>query len=261
MKIGVVADPSFEPIKEIQRLGKEGFDFVELALEPPLAAVTKLDPQALHRAANAMGVDLMLRASEHLPIGSQHLGIDVAVRTALREAVELARDAGVQLLTVPSSVGQTERGFSDLQDYYIDLLGQLAHNTGAGLSLALANSARNEREILLFIEIFRHVPQIRLALDIGHANVNTSMNLAREFLNEPILSDRLSHIYVSENDGSSDQHLPLGAIEQGVDWIAMIEMLRKNGYDGTVSLDIRVTDNDYLLLSREKFRAWWEAAR
>ncbi len=261
MKIGVVADPSSEPIKEIQRFGKEGFDFVELALEPPLAAVTKLDPQALHRAANAMGVDLMLRSSEYLPIGNQHLQIDVAVRTALGETVELAGDAGVQLLTIPFSVDQQERSFSDLQDYYIDLLGQLNDKAGAGLSLALANSARNEREILLFIEIFRHVPQIRLALDIGHANVNTPINLAREFLSEPILSDRLSHVYVSENDGGSDQHLPLGAVEQGMDWIAMNKMLRKNGYDGTISMDIRVTDNDYLLLSREKFRAWWEAAR
>lgn len=261
MKIGVVANLSSEPIKEIQRLGKEGFDFVELALEPPLAAGTELDPQALHRSAAAMGIDLMLRASEHLPIGSQHLGIDVAVRTALREDVELARDAGVQLLTIPFSGDQQQRGFSDLQDYYIDLLGQLTEYAGAGLSLALANSARNEREILLFIEIFRHVPQIRLALDIGHANINTSINLAREFLNEPILSDRLSHVYVSENDGRSDQHLPLGAVEQGLDWIALNKILRKNGYDGTVSLDIRATDNDYLLLSREKFRSWWEAAR
>ena len=261
MKIGVVADPSSEPIKEIHRFGKDDFDFVELGLESPLAAVAKLDPQALRSAANAMGVDLMLRSSEHLPIGNQHLQIDVAVRTVLGETVEFARDAGVQLLTIPFYMDQQKRSFLDLQDYYIDLLGQLNEKAGAGLSLALANSARNECENFLFIEIFRHVPQLRLALDIGHANVNTSINLAREFLNEPILSDRLSHVYVSENDGKSDQHLPLGAVEQGMDWIAMNKMLCKNGYDGTVSLDIRVTDNDYLLLSRKNFRAWWEASR
>jgi sugar phosphate isomerase/epimerase len=74
-------------------------------------------------------------------------------------------------------------------------------------------------------------------------------------------SERLVHVHLSENDGSRDQHLPLGAHPRvDVDWPGRIARLKASGYDSTISLEVFAPERAYLLQSRELLRKWWEEA-
>lgn len=260
MKLGAMTDPRREPVTQVTWMARNGFDFVELALEPPASAVEDLSPRALRSALEHTGLDAIVHASRHLPLASRHAAVERAAREELTRALELARALDALLLVVPNVAAPEYCAFGEMQDYYVGLFRELCAAAGSRPQVAIENSPRNEREVLLFVELFRHVPGVRLALDVGHANLNTLSNVTADFLREPILGGRLSHVYVSDNDGRCDLHLPLGAVRGGVDWAHVVGLLRKSAYDGTATLKVFSADPDYMLMSRDKFRAWWEAA-
>ena len=74
------------------------------------------------------------------------------------------------------------------------------------------------------------------------------------------LGDKLMHVHLSDNDGTADQHLPLGAVVRNpTDWPAHIKKLKASGYDGTITLEVFSEEKKHLLSSRELLRGWWES--
>jgi sugar phosphate isomerase/epimerase len=72
------------------------------------------------------------------------------------------------------------------------------------------------------------------------------------------LGNRLRHVQLSDNDGTADQHLPLGAVTRShTDWPAHIAKLRASGYDETITLEVFSPSREYALLSRDLLRSWW----
>jgi sugar phosphate isomerase/epimerase len=68
--------------------------------------------------------------------------------------------------------------------------------------------------------------------------------------------DRLSHVHLSDNrGGESDLHLPLGA--GTIDWKNVVRMLKRAGWDGTVTLEVFSREREYLLMSRRLWLKWW----
>jgi sugar phosphate isomerase/epimerase len=99
------------------------------------------------------------------------------------------------------------------------------------------------------------MPRLGFHLDVGHANLNVERNRTEEFLKA--FRDRLVHVHLSDNFGrSEDLHLPLGA--GTISWKKVIPMLKKSGYDGTITLEVFSPDRRYLLFSREKLKELWE---
>jgi hypothetical protein len=75
------------------------------------------------------------------------------------------------------------------------------------------------------------------------------------------LGNKLLHVHLSENDGTADQHLPLGAAPRSTtDWPGHIKKLKASGYDGTITLEVFAPQKEYLLLSRDLLRRWWVEA-
>ena len=69
---------------------------------------------------------------------------------------------------------------------------------------------------------------------------------------------RILHVHVSDNNGREDQHLPIGC--GTVDFPRLLSQLKRAGYDGTFTLEIFVSDRQYLLLGREKLKRLWKEA-
>ena len=105
--------------------------------------------------------------------------------------------------------------------------------------------------------IFSALPDLGFHLDVGHANLEVPVNISGKLLAE--FRARLCHVHLNDNlGGRDDLHLPLGAGRINWPWVA--RMLRRYGYDGTVTLEVFSPDRDYLLLSKEKWaRIWAEA--
>jgi sugar phosphate isomerase/epimerase len=91
-----------------------------------------------------------------------------------------------------------------------------------------------------------------LTFDIGHGNIHTARSMTREYLFA--LADRLCHVHLSDNDGTSDGHLPFGAPRQGsIDLKHELRMLRQFRFDGTLTLEV-FGEERWLLASRERLQ-------
>ena len=76
-----------------------------------------------------------------------------------------------------------------------------------GMTVYIENIEDDDPEV--FVQIFRGVnsPKIRCCLDIGHAYFSHAVSLNRWI---DVLRDYIGHVHIHDNQGQSDQHLPLG---------------------------------------------------
>ena len=55
--------------------------------------------------------------------------------------------------------------------------------------------------------------------------------------------------------------MPLGAAPRSTtDWPQHVKKLKATGYDGTITLEVFAPHKEYLLLSRDLLRRWWDEA-
>jgi sugar phosphate isomerase/epimerase len=128
-----------------------------------------------------------------------------------------------------------------------------------GITILLENAPGLPGQIDHIAHILEAAPELGFHLDSGHTQVEGGSDMFVTYLER--FEGRLMHVHLSENDGSRDQHLPLGAVPKvDIDWPARIARLRASGYDGTISLEVFAPERAYLLQSRDLLRAWWEAA-
>jgi len=73
-------------------------------------------------------------------------------------------------------------------------------------------------------------PSMDYVLDIGHSNL---LGETQGFIDE--FGDRIKHVHVSDNEGDTDSHLPIG--EGTIDWAESIRALKNMGYDGWVVIE------------------------
>jgi sugar phosphate isomerase/epimerase len=74
---------------------------------------------------------------------------------------------------------------------------------------------------------------VGMTLDVGHAN---TMGLLAEFVEK--CKDKLSHMHIHDNNGSHDEHLPIG--EGNIDWKKLMESL--SGYKGLMVTEMGSVD-------------------
>ncbi len=125
-----------------------------------------------------------------------------------------------------------------------------------GLKLMLENSPPHFNTPRDLSTVFAAVPELALHLDVGHANLETEHNLTVELAS--LFVARLAHVHFSDNNGGNlDLHLPLGAGK--IDWPWIVHILKRVGYDGTITLEVFSRDRTYLWRSRDKLLELWEA--
>lgn len=261
MQIGAMTNPFRDLLPQILWIGKNGFDYVDLAVEPPRANILDFDSRAVLEAAASFDLGIVVHTSPYLPVASGHLATRHAAWAELADAVLLAGGLGSPLVTIHYVGAPVFYTDQDIIDTYAGLLNYLLEATGdTQVRIALENSPSNQGEALLFGEIFRRAPGARLLLDVGHTHLGTEKNAAGGFFADPMVASRLSHVHLSDNNGRGDLHLPLGATRNGIDWQKVISMLRNHPYDGRMTLEVFSPDLDYLLMSRDKLLKWWDDA-
>ncbi|MEW6557820.1 MAG: TIM barrel protein, partial [Elusimicrobiota bacterium] len=71
--------------------------------------------------------------------------------------------------------------------------------------------------------------------------------------------DRLIHVHLSDNKGGyNDLHIPLGT--GNVNWEDAVGLLKRIGYNNTITLEVFSRDRDYLLLTKQKVQKLWNSS-
>ena len=86
--------------------------------------------------------------------------------------------------------------------------GDFVESVPDGITVYLENVEDDSPDILASIIQGIDSPKIRCCLDVGHAHCNAATPLATWV---DALGDYIGHVHLSDNDGTMDQHLPLGA--------------------------------------------------
>jgi fructoselysine 3-epimerase len=102
-------------------------------------------------------------------------------------------------------------------------------------------------------EIFKKVnsPILGFSLNVAHANLLKGG--VPPFLRA--LADKLGNVQISDNNGITDDHLPIG--EGTVDFVALMRQLKRMNYQGTLSLSVA---KDRVLECRDRLQKILDSA-
>lgn len=257
MKLGGMTNPQRNLLQEIRQIAADGFDYVDLTIEAPRAEPQQIDVKAVKQLLADCGIGVICHGPPYLPIHNPSSAVRQAALGELRRCIDIAAEIGARLLTTHymgyPGFWPEEAGY----ELYAQLYGVLCQEGAErGVLIALENSPHNDHQLKRFREILARCPDLLLLLDIGHANIEVPKNQTREYLFS--FADRLAHVHVSDNDGTADQHLPLGApMRGGVPWQKVIQDLKSFRYDGTVTLEVFASDRWHRRSSKAQWESWW----
>jgi len=252
MKIGFPNHPRKDILDEIEWIGENNFDFVDLFLEEDMATPEKIEPEELKKRLKKYKLGALGHTAWYLPIGSPARTLREAAIKEMRRYFEIFEKIGVKFITIhanwPGIVFSAQEGLQ----FQIETLRELireAENYNLKLMYEPIDTADDNIENAFLI--LKEIPKLFLHLDIGHANL---FGKKPELFIEKF-HQKIKHIHLHNNFGNTDLHLPMGC--GIVDWEKILKTLKKF-YDGTITLEIFSRDRDYVLLAKEKLKKLWE---
>ena len=256
MKIGMMNNPANNLVDEIIFAGENKFNFVDLTIEPPKAQVEDIRLNETITLCKKYKLNLIGHTNFYLHWASPIKRLREASMQELVEHLELFNKLGVRLVNIHSHWYQPNSQRQEIIDRIIKSLVELvAVAKKYDIKLMLENQPNgflNTPESLL--QIFDKVKNLFFHLDVGHAQVaGRDNNLTKEFL--AYFKSKLAHVHFSDNKGSNDDHLPIGA--GIIDWEDIIRQLKEIGYNKTITLEVFTRDSHYLLYSKEKIEKLW----
>lgn len=256
MRLGAMNNPRHPLLPQITWLAENGFDYIDLTLEAPEAALESTDWGNIQSAIADSGLGVLCHAAPYLPIENPSPLVRQAALDELRRSVDAAALLNAPLCTMHYRGWPTYLAEAAGYEYYrqmFDIL--IRHGAAQGVAIALENSIDNRHQLKHFREIFHRLPELKLAYDIGHGNVKTAKSMTRDYLFA--LNDRLAHVHISDNAGQDDDHLAIGAPKAGgIDLGHEVRGLRSFRYDGGITVEV-FGDRRWLLASADLIRETW----
>ncbi len=257
MKIGMMNNPRVDLLSEIAWAHEKGFDFLDLTLEAGKAHARQIDVRKTLQALQETRLEIIGHTAYYLPLASPLESLREAAWREMKWALEVFAKLGASRMTIhpdrsiPFILGA--KGVLQKNLESLEKIQQTAEPLGIQILLENMDRTFNTREEIG--EALNRFPRMGFHLDVGHANLNTEKNRTGELL--AAFDQRLAHVHLSDNfGGSGDLHLPLGA--GSINWKQVVSLLKKHGYDRTITLEVFSPDRRYLLFSREKLNDLWQ---
>ncbi|MCB2148669.1 MAG: sugar phosphate isomerase/epimerase [Deltaproteobacteria bacterium] len=260
MQFGAMNFPITPVLDEIATFARLGFDYLELAMDPPKAHYSILSSSraAIKRALRVNGLGLVC----HLPTFVTTADLTESLRrasvTEMRRSLDVAVDLGAKKVVLhPSMAGGMGAFVLDtVKGYAFDFLSEMVDAAHClDVMICLENMFPRNRlgvEPDDFEEIFTTFPSLKMTLDTGHAHIDDRRGRRLKGLVSRF-EKRIGHLHFSDNQGKLDDHLAVG---QGtVNFAELVRRLKGAGYDDTVTLEVFDENRRMLVESRERIKA------
>jgi sugar phosphate isomerase/epimerase len=263
MKYGAMNFPIKPLLREVEEIGEMGFDYVELTMDPPETTPQKILVQkhSIQEALHRYGMGIM----GHLPTFVWASDLYESLRKASLqenfEALEAAAELGIEKVVLhPAYITGLGKFLIDrVKGYAMESIESILKKAvNLNITLCIENMFPQTHFLFQayeFQSVFEAFPEIRLTLDIGHANLGGGKNKSSEFIHH--YGYRIGHVHANDNFGKEDSHLPIGA--GIIDFEKILKELKETQYDETITLEVFSKDRDYLKISKEKIKYIWEA--
>lgn len=259
MMIGAMNDPRADVFKEINWIAENGFDFIDLTIEPPAAYYTQLEAKKVKRALENAGLGVVGHTFFALPIGSPIEGVRKAACQELGCCFEFLAEVGAKRVNVHLDGGTQLISEKKIIELNLASLSELLEKTSElGLDLMVEHFRGPFARPEPLAKLFTALPELGFHLDVAHANLFTSANRTFVFLDK--FADRLMHVHFSDNlGGTQDLHLPIGA--GNIRWKDIIKALKKIDYQGRITLEVFSEYRQYLLESKKIVEQLWQEVK
>jgi len=259
MLFGAMNFPVKPVLEEIETFAQLGFDYLELAMDPPMAhhQVIAGQQSAIINSLKRHNLGLVC----HLPAFLSTADLAATIRQAsleeMLQSLELAAKLGAKKVVLHPSMVFGMGGFvlDSVKEYALAFVSTMV-SEAQRLKITICLENMMPRNMLgvepqFFEEIFSEFPSLTLTLDTGHANMgDPDGRRLGELLSR--FGDRLGHIHVSDNLGIHDDHLPVGS--GTIHFPELIRNIKKSGYDETITLEIFTDNRQSLVDSRERIK-------
>lgn len=255
MLIGTMNHPERDVQEEIAWMAEAGMEFLDLTLEPPGAASWQVDTRAIRSALERHRMPIVGHTAWYLPMASAIPEIRAAVVAELKRCLRKFGEMGAKWMNLHPDRYTPWHPRKSCIDFNVATLEALMPEVEkCGVGLMIENLPGDYNSAAQLGELLDRVPELGLHLDIGHANLQVPSNTTEEIL--ATFGKRLRHVHLHDNKGGqADLHLPLGT--GSVDVRRSVELLKKSGYDGTITLEVFTPDRQHLLYSRDVLRHIW----
>jgi sugar phosphate isomerase/epimerase len=252
MKLGVMNYPMNDLLKEIKWMGENGFDFIDLTIEPTKAY--HINVKKVRKLLRDYGLDVIGHTNPWLPFALPIKSIQETCLKEFKKYVDIFSKLGVKSMNVHPTYFIPHHSKEEMINENILFFKKVERIAKEKeIQLMLENFIKPFDNIKTFRRIIGEIPNLKILFDVGHANINQEKNLTEIFFKE--FSKKIAHLHLSDNKGEDDDHLPLGV--GNIDWKDIVKILKKYRYDKTITLEVFCRDKDYLLISREKFLKLW----
>jgi len=262
MKYGAMNFPVRPLIDEIDRIAALGFDYLELAMDPPKAHYTFLESHAtvIKTALADRGLSLVCHLPTFVSIADLTDSIRQASLAEMLASLKTAAGLGAKKVVFHPGVIHGMAHFApDTARKYclqsLDVINQLA--TELGLALCIENMFPGYGAYFEPDEydlIFERYPDMQMTLDTGHAHIG-AVDGSRLMRFVDRFAARIDHLHISDNNGTADEHLPPG--NGSIDFQCLVRDLKAAGFSTTVTFEIFTANPGDLKSSRESFIQWW----
>lgn len=258
MKIGATNDPREDLCKELEWIGKSGFDFVDLTVEPPNNQPKDIDVQRARKTIQKYKLGVVGHIGDwRLPRDSPFAALREGCKIEIINAMRVLKRLGAKKITTHSFKAM-ESDYESAEKYCFELYKELLKeakklNVFLMVENGAGSYAYNPDNRKLFKKLFERFPALKMHIDVGHANLGVKQNRTGDFFSK--YGKRIIHIHFSDNYGKNDNHLTLGAGR--VSWKKIIKTLKRYKYDGTITLETFRSGRKGTLESKNKLKKWW----
>lgn len=244
MKEGVSLGPEPEKISETP----EEFEFIELSIGEKEIYPGEIDKEQVKKDLEEKNFDLVVHLPFRQPAATRVDTLNQAVLDYFEELLEFSKDLGAEKAVVHANAREEddEDNIRELEEQ-IKILDKIGES--CDVEIVMENVGQWDGiELFELGEILRR-NNVSMCFDTGHAFSEVGQEETEEFLEE--YSDIISHLHVQDTREGRDLHICIG--EGEIEWSGLGEQLQD--FDGTACLEIFTDDDDYQLLSRQKFQA------
>jgi len=251
VKVGFPNNPRRDILEEIEWIGKNKFDFVDLFLEEDQAVPERIDVERVRNLLEQYGLEVVGHTACYLPIGSPIKSLREAAAEEMTRYFRVFNELRIRLVTIhanwPIAIFSAKEGIA----FQVTALRELVREAKKyNLKLMYEPIDTQKDSVENVSAVLGQVPELFFHLDIGHASLFGRK--PEQFIKE--FHQRLKHVHLNDNDRMRDLHLPMGA--GSIDWRRTIKVLKRY-YNRTITLEVFSRDRDYALLSREKLIRLW----
>ncbi|MCU1376894.1 MAG: Xylose isomerase domain protein barrel [Actinomycetia bacterium] len=256
MLIGAMNHPKEDVAKEVEWMAELGLEFIDLTLEPPCAAVWRINISEIRKAVTRHGLRVVGHTAYYLPFCSPFESLRNAAVGEMKACLEAFAEIGAKCINIHPDRHAPMHDRKFIIDGNIRSLEELIPAAGKlGLEMMIENLPGSFNTVHQLGELLDPLPELGLHLDIGHSNLMVEHNSASEILAK--YGNRLRHVHLHDNKGgNADLHLPLGTGTLKVEH--ELRALKASGYNETITLEVFSDDRHYLAYSRDRLRAVWE---